>query len=173
MTDALFWIFSLAAVVSGVMVVACRNTINCAMALVCSMFFIAGLFVLLGAYFLAAVQILVYAGAVMVLFLFVIMLLDVATELKRRLRHFQIALSILVALAFGAVLFHVQKKAPLLSFAKTSPPGTVEAVGKSLFTEYLVPFEVTSLLLLVAIIGVILLTRHGDSSRPPEPKEKK
>ena len=98
--DILFWFFSLAMLLSGVLVIANRNPVNSAMFLVLLFFFMAGLFVLLEAFFLAAIQVLVYAGAVMVLFLFVIMLLDVKASSRRRFRFFGALGGLIVAGAF-------------------------------------------------------------------------
>jgi NADH-quinone oxidoreductase subunit J len=159
MTDALFWTFSVLMLASGLVVIAGRNPIHCTMALVFSLFCMAGLFVLLEAYFLAAVQVLVYAGAVMVLFLFVIMLLDLKAEARRKLRIMSTILGGAVAAGFAWEFFCVLKKSPLPGPASHVATGTVENVGKALFTDSLIPFEVTSLLLLVAMIGAVLLSR--------------
>jgi NADH-quinone oxidoreductase subunit J len=105
------------------------------------------------------VQILVYAGAVMVLFLFVIMLLDLKEELRRRIKVFGIGAGLVSVGAFAAVL--------ILSIVATRPgrglmpqgEGSTQALGKLLFTHYLLPFEILSVLLLVAMVGVILLSK--------------
>jgi len=117
--------------------------------------------VLLQAFFLAAVQVLVYAGAVIVLFLFVIMLLDVKEEQRRKIRKFNVITGVL---AVGAILGVFIKV--ILSSGLTSPvpAATVEGgtfpLGKLLFTQYLLPFEIISVLLLVAMVGVVLLSKR-------------
>jgi len=158
MHDILFWIFSAAMLAFGLGVIASRNPINSAMCLVVVFFFMAGLFVLLEAYFLAIIQVLVYAGAVMVLFLFIIMLLDLKAEQRRRLSWLGAIGGALLALLFlGGYVFKVVVHMP--QPAMSALKGRTEDVGGALFRDYLLPFEITSLILLVAMIGVILLSR--------------
>ena len=158
--DTLFWFFSIAMLLSGVGVIASRNPVNSAIFLVALFFFLAGLFVLLEAFFLAAIQVLVYAGAVMVLFLFVIMLLDIKASERRRFRLLAIVGGIGVAGAFvwelGIIL---RQPAPLLGTGGEFHGGLKDVV-KPLFANYMLPFEVTALLLLVAMIGVVLLSKR-------------
>ena len=194
METILFNIFALLTVLSALLVVVnplSRNPVTSAMFLVTTMISISGLFVLLNAYFLAAVQILVYAGAVMVLFLFVIMLLDVEETARRKLR--------LVSLTMGflsvAALFGVYKSSLEATYEKDVDSsqdiatadeidgfwseyyaaatsvgesesfvtvGSTQALGKELFSSvngFILPFEIVSILLLVAMIGVILLSK--------------
>lgn len=158
MHDQLFWFFSIAMLLSGLLVILSRNPVNSAMFLVLAMFFMAGLFVVLEAYFLAIIQVLVYAGAVMVLFLFVIMFLDLKAEQRRRFRILTFGGGIIVASAFLVKVHDVVENLPVV--AAKGVVGTTEAVGRLLFTRYLLPFEVTSLLLLVAMIGVVLLSKR-------------
>ncbi len=161
MQEALFYIFAGLALLFGFLVVAnpfSRNPVTSAMFLVLTIMSLAGLYVLLHAFFLAAVQILVYAGAVMVLFLFVIMMLDVKAEERRKLKMFNIVGG---TVAVGAILCLLLRT--LLKSSLNAGPalaeGTTVALGKQLFTKYLLPFEVVSVLLLVAIVGVILLSK--------------
>jgi NADH-quinone oxidoreductase subunit J len=159
MSDILFYIFSALALICGVMILVSRNPVNSAMFLVLTIASIAGLFVLLEAFFLAAVQILVYAGAVMVLFLFVIMLLDLKVEERRKFKAFGIAGAVV---AVGTILAIFVKSLHSTPFSETRAPnfqaGTVD-LGKLLFSQYLLPFEIVSVLLLVAMVGVILLSK--------------
>ncbi|MBM3890371.1 MAG: NADH-quinone oxidoreductase subunit J [Verrucomicrobia bacterium] len=148
-------------VLSGLLVVLHRNPVTSAMFLVLSFFFMAGLFVLLEAYFIAVIQVLVYAGAVMVLFLFVVMLLDIKAERQRRLKLFTFVGGVAVAGALGWKLMQVIGAVP--AGAGKAAVGTTEEVGKLLFTQYLLPFEVTSVLLLVAMVGVVVLSRRERS----------
>ena len=158
--DILFWFFSVAMLLCGVLVICSRNPVTSAMFLVALFVFMAGLFVLLGAFFLAAIQVLVYAGAVMVLFLFVIMLLNLKATERRQFRWLGIVGGLTVAGAFvwelGIIL-----KVPVVALVggKVDFGGGLEAVVKPLFTNYMLPFEVTALLLLVAMIGVVLLSK--------------
>lgn len=164
MEPVFFYIFSALAVLSAVMVVwnpLARNTVTNAMFLVVTMLSVSGLFVLLHAWFMAAVQVIVYAGAVMVLFLFVIMLLDVQAEKKRRLRIASVVLSLVVAVSsigiFQRVLFSDTVNEATASVSVYE--GTTSTLGKLLFTQYLLPFEIISVLLLAAMLGVILLSK--------------
>lgn len=165
MQEILFYIFSGALLFFGVMTIFSRNPVNSAIFLVLVFFFMAGLFVLLNAFFLAAVQVLVYAGAIMVLFLFVIMLLNVSEEEKRKLHWFGVFGGILVVISLCSelvIIFNRSKQGhPLPS---SDLVGTAEAIGKLLFSRYLLPFEVASLLLLVAMIGVIILSKKESNS---------
>jgi NADH-quinone oxidoreductase subunit J len=131
------------------------------MFLVLSIVSLAGLFVLLHAFFLAAVQILVYAGAVMVLFLFVIMLLDLSTEERRSLGRFGLiagglAVGVFLWILLGAALGEGRIERDLTPTLE----GRAELLGRLLFTEYLLPFEVLSVVLLVAMVGVVLLSKR-------------
>ena len=157
--DTLFWCFSIAMLLCGIGVIASRNPVNCAMFLVVLFFFMAGLFVLLEAFFLAAIQVLVYAGAVMVLFLFVIMLLDIKASERRKFRGFAILGGVTVA---GALAWELR----FILSQPLQPPttggefhGGLKDVVAPLFANYMLPFEVTALLLLVAMIGVVLLSK--------------
>ncbi len=158
--ETLFWFFSLAMLFSGVLVITNRNPVNSAMFLILLFFFMAGLFVLLEAFFLAVIQVLVYAGAVMVLFLFVIMLLDLKASSQRRFRFFAVVGGLVVAGAFvwelGIILN--QPLATDLAGDGAFQAGVAEVV-KPLFTNYLLPFQLTALLLLVSMIGVVLLSK--------------
>ena len=160
METALFYIFAALTLASGLLVIVSRNPITSAMFLVITIAFLAGLFVLLRAFFLAAVQILVYAGAVMVLFLFVIMLLDLRAEERRRFNTFGIAAGIIGIVSLGYVLISTVVKARPGVGANATLEGATAPLGKVLFTNYLLPFEIVSVLLLVAMVGVILLSKR-------------
>ena len=164
MTEAaFFYLFTGAMTLAGLLVVISRRPIYSVLSLLVVMFCLAGLFVMLGAYFVAALQILLYAGAVLVLFLFVIMLLNLEPEALARTRLF--TLRGVGALA-AAVLFYCLMRilAPSgqgLPLAETAAPvGTVESIGRLLFTTYLLPFELTSFLILAAIIGAVTLAKQ-------------
>jgi len=160
--DLLFYLFAAFTLGCGILVIAnpfSRSPVTSAMFLVLTLVALSGLFVLLHAFFLAAVQILVYAGAVMVLFLFVIMLLDLPEEERRRVGWTALVTGMLAVGGMAAVLL----SAVTGSFAAPGPDPILEAnateVGRSLFTQYLLPFELLSVLLLVAMVGVILLSK--------------
>ena len=166
MESILFNIFAVLAVLSALLVVVnplSRSPVTSAMFLVTTMISISGLFVLLNAYFLAAVQILVYAGAVMVLFLFVIMLLDVQETARRKLR----IVSLVMGFAAVGALFGVYKSSVEATYEDVEAVdevvvGSTESLARGLFSKdngFILPFEIVSILLLVAMIGAILLSK--------------
>jgi NADH-quinone oxidoreductase subunit J len=160
--DILFYVFAALTLLCGVLVIAnpfSRNPVTSAMFLVLTIISMAGLFVLLHAFFLAAVQVLVYAGAVMVLFLFVIMLLDLKEEERRRVKKFGLITGLVTVGAIVTIFVKVLAGKPDGDLAAPTLEGEPAALGKLLFTQYLLPFEVVSVLLLVAMVGVILLSK--------------
>jgi NADH-quinone oxidoreductase subunit J len=161
--DILFYVFAFMTLACGVLVIATpwsRNPVTSAMFLVLTIISMAGLFVLLHAFFLAAVQVLVYAGAVMVLFLFVIMLLDVKEEERRKIKlvGFIAGLASVGAIV-GIFIKSLLATKPSSGLAAPTAEGGTNTLGKILFTQYLLPFEIVSILLLVAMVGVILLSK--------------
>src|SRR5580700_3068341 len=157
----LFLIFAIIAVVAAINVVVQTHPISSAVSLIGVMGSLAVLYLLLGAEFLAAAQVIVYAGAIMVLFIFVIMLLNAGAEGKRG-RSFMVQLlgvPLLIAL-LGLLAYFVQRMFPgsLVHFGGFQH-GSPRDVGLALFTTYLLPFEITSLLILIAIIGAVVLAR--------------
>ena len=161
----LFYVFGLTALLAAVLAVTRKNAVSAAMWLVLMFFGLAGIYVLLEAYFVAAVQILVYAGAIMVLFLFVIMLLDLRSEeLAHHVAPRLKPLGVLAALAFltTAVFAVVNSHAawPSEAHPAAALSGDAAAVGKALFNRWLLAFEVTSFLLLGAILGAVVLTKR-------------
>jgi NADH-quinone oxidoreductase subunit J len=160
--DVLFYVFAALTLLCGVLVIAnpfSRNPVTSAMFLVLTIISMAGLFVLLHAFFLAAVQILVYAGAVIVLFLFVIMLLDFKEEQRRRIKMFGIVAGLISVGTIVAIFLKSLNATSLNAHASPTAEGDTALLGKLLFTQYVLPFEVVSVLLLVAMIGVILLSK--------------
>ena len=161
-TDILFYVFAALTLLCGVLVVAnpfSRNPVTSAMFLVLTVASMAGLFVLLRAFFLAAIQILVYAGAVIVLFLFVIMLLDLRAEERRKVKRFGLVGALLSVGAITAIFFKCLSSSALGADPSPTMEGGTIALGKLLFTRYLLPFEIISVLLLVAMVGVVLLSK--------------
>jgi NADH-quinone oxidoreductase subunit J len=156
----LFLIFALIAVVCAINVVVQTHPISSALSLVGVMGSLAVLYLLLGAEFIAAAQVIVYAGAVMVLFVFVIMLLNAGRE-TRRGRSFMVQLlgaPLLIAL-LALLTFFVDRLFPrgTMVYFGGFTGGSPQAVGRALFTTYLLPFEVTSILVLIGVLGAVLL----------------
>ena len=147
------------------MVIISRNPIYSALFLVITLFCLAGIFLLLEAYFLAVVQIIVYAGAIMVLFLFVIMLLNLEREEKfLSISNPRILLISFLSMTFaGMMAMLISGSANLLQIGAESVGelGATKNIGLSLFTKYLLPFEIASLLLLVALVGAVLLAKRS------------
>lgn len=160
----LFWAFAFSTVLGATVVVAAKSPMHCAMALVATFFFLAGIYVLLWAHTIAVLQVLVYAGAIMVLFLFVIMPLSVA---EARLPPIALSFSKVVGAAASAGLLALLS----LAIARTGPVnasfgateqaafGTIRTLGRLIYTEYLLPLEAVSLLLLVAIVGAVVVAK--------------
>jgi NADH-quinone oxidoreductase subunit J len=162
MQDLLFYIFAALTLLFGFLVVAnpfSRSPVTSAMFLVMTMGALAGLFVTLHAFFIAAVQILVYAGAVMVLFLFVIMLLDLKVEDRRKFNAFGIGGGLIAVGGIAAILVKTVWFSGTGQNKSAAIEGSTVALGRELFTKYLLPFEIVSVLLLVAMVGVILLSK--------------
>lgn len=160
----LFFYFAIVIVVTAALTVSRQNPVHSVMFLVPCFVHTAGLWLLLGAEFLAAVQVLVYTGAIMVLYLFVIFLLDLAAFKTKRITHHQKMLAVVAGLALVGQLIVLTIVA---TFPKPfGPPeglpfgGNTEAVGASLYTSFLFPFELASLVLLVAIFGAVVLARR-------------
>src|SRR3990167_10457734 len=154
-----FYIFSTIAVGMVMLMIFQTNPVASALYLVFAFFGLAGLYVMLSAPFVAVLQVLVYAGAIMVLFIFVIMLLNIRKEelVYDKVTGRKIAV-ILLALFFAGFLILNFVKIPVVPFAPVEEGfGEVAPVGRLLFLKYLIPFELTSILLLVAIVGALVL----------------
>jgi NADH-quinone oxidoreductase subunit J len=165
METALFYIFGGIALLAAISMVAQKKVIYSAISLIICLCAVAALYLLLEAPFIAAVQIIVYAGAIMVLFLFVIMLLDPfsASILRDKRKFIAYAGVMLGILALALLILFLRSYKP--SLAPRNPDilsgvGTAGRVGQLLFNEYLLPFEMTSVLILVAIIGVVVLAKR-------------
>jgi NADH-quinone oxidoreductase subunit J len=160
-----FYIVALVAVVSSLLVVTCRNPINSALSLILTFFCLATFYVMLNAPFMAAIQVIVYAGAIMVLIVFVIMLLNIKVEAGRRVRH-ALLIGTIVGVGILAETYYLINNSRLTGMRGSMTPesvaftGHTELIGKALFTDFLLPFEVTSILLLVAIIGSVILAKR-------------
>lgn len=162
--ETLFVFFSLALVLSGLMVILSPNAVVSALYLVLVFVFTAGLFILLQAFFLAILQILVYAGALMVLFLFVMMLLDLRTPSRWWAGNLPALVGgPLVGLAFGLAVWCILQRTEWPEPA-TLVRGDLAGVVIPLFARYLLPVELTAVLLLAATVGVVVLTRREGRS---------
>jgi len=164
MSPILFWIFALLMLVFGAAVVINRNPIASALNLVVSFLGLAALFMSLDAFFVGIIQVLVYAGAIMVLFLFIIMLLDLRAEKLRKINWVASAGGVVVALALLIQIFYVignlqaaQENFPPLARSTTDD---VRNIGLLLFANYNLPFQIVGVLVLVATIGVVLLSKR-------------
>jgi NADH-quinone oxidoreductase subunit J len=162
--------YTLAALIIGfgVLVVTTRNTVHCVLFLVANFLCVAMIYVLLAAEFLAIIQILVYAGGIVVLYLFVVMLVnlqrlpDAASVRRRAQSRLGFALAAVILAEISAILvFSAARPASAATGAVPAPAdmGNTKAVGLLLYSDYLVPFEVASMLLLVAMVGAIILAR--------------
>ncbi len=160
----LFFSLSVLAIVSAILMISRRNPVMSAMFLIMNFFTISGLFLLLKAQFIAIIQILVYMGAIMVLFVFVIMLLNLQDEKKLREKYTYkkitaLLLSVFMLLLLGVTLFFgFEGKFNGIS-EKAADLGTAENLGRELFTNYSFPFELASFLLLAAIVGAVVLAK--------------
>lgn len=160
----IFYIFSLGAVLSATLMVTNVKPVTAAMNLIMTMFFLAGIYVLLDAHLIAALQIIVYAGAIMVLFLFVILLLNIHEKEGATARR-KVAIQFGSIAVVGTLFIVIAKLAavePALVTAAdaANPFGTTKSVGKLLFTDYILPFEIASFLLLAAIVGAVILAKR-------------
>jgi NADH-quinone oxidoreductase subunit J len=164
MSPFLFYLFAAMTLIFGIAVVANRNPVASALSLVGSFLGLAALFVGLDAYFIAVIQVLVYAGAVMVLFLFIIMLLDLKAEERRKINIVAYAGGGLVFVAFVAQIWFVLQKfeagrQPFSALARAKVDD-VREVGTVLFHTHNLPFQVIGVLILVATIGVVVLSKR-------------
>ena len=165
----LFYSFSSAAVISAVFVVVKKNPVTSAMNLIVTFFSISGIYVIINSQFIAVMQVLVYAGAITVLILFVIMLLNLhPSDIQQKnnivpralLAVFMVTL---MALSLVTIVLYGQFSGDKggITSQVLSEKGSVQIIARSMFSKYLLPFELVSLLLTVAIIGVVILSRGG------------
>jgi NADH-quinone oxidoreductase subunit J len=165
METLFFAVVAAIAVISSLLVITCRNPINSALSLILTFFCLATFYVMLNAPFMAAVQVIVYAGAIMVLIVFVIMLLNIRVETGRGGRH-ALLIGSIIGVAILAETVYLLRNSTLTGMRGMMTPesvaftGHTELIGKALFTDFLLPFEVTSILLLVAIIGSVILAKR-------------
>ena len=159
-TPVLFWVLSVMALFSALMVITSKNPMHSVIWLIIVFFAISGHYLLLNAQFLAIVNIIVYAGAIMVLFLYVLMLMDLKKEIEPQKNRW---LKLAGAVAGGSlllVLIAALKKADIvhqIAETRTGDIGLIENLGKVLFNDYVVPFEISSILFLSAMVGAVVI----------------
>ncbi len=161
-----FILLAVVTTITAILVIVQRNPVASAIYLIITFFCLAGIYLLLNAQFIAIIQVLVYAGAIMVLFLFVIMLLNLEKEKKIITRHrLQKVLGVFLGVILLAQIGMIFNSVLLEGVKGNFPPekvaaiGNTEVVARLLFTDFLLPFEITSVLLLVAIVGAIVLAK--------------
>jgi NADH-quinone oxidoreductase subunit J len=163
---AVFWTTAVVALGAGVAMVLSRNAVHAALFLVATQLTLAVMFLLQGAFFIAALQIIIYAGAIMVLFVFVVMLLGVdkreaLIEPLAMQRPLAVALGLLLAAEVGYLALSRGFRGRLEIFLQRPPvEGNVESIARELFTNWALPFEATSLLLVVAVVGAVVLAKR-------------
>ena len=164
----IFFLLAIVAVAAGVGVIAQRSAVRSALFLLVNFCCLAGLYILLNAQFVAAVQVIVYAGAIVVLFLFVVMLLGIeraeespapAAGSRAGLQRMQWIAALLLGLLFLAGIIWALVPAQAATSGAVTPTDNVQAIGAALLTDFAIPFELTALVLLVAIIGTVVLAK--------------
>ncbi len=161
-----FLILAVVALISAVLVITQRNAVHSVIWLIVTLFSVGGIYLMLHAEFLFAVQVILYVGGIMVLFLFVVMLvnLDVAAKQAQFRRKWQLALFTAVVL-LGELVYGLMKGREGLGLpaasAATSPEGNTQAVGRALYQTYMLPVEIASILLLVAMVGAVIMAKRS------------
>ena len=164
METLFFLIISFVAIVSAILVITCKNPINSALALIMTFFCLATYYVMLDAPFMAAVQVMVYAGAIMVLMVFTIMLLNIRVDASKKHAHsvvFGLIIGFFMLINTFIILFKSRAAAPTGPYSgeMIKNIGHTELLGREMFTNFLLPFEITSILLLAAIVGAVILAK--------------
>ena len=161
LTQYIFWFLSFLALMSSLMVVFTKNAVYSVLCLIITFFAIAGHYLLLNAQFLAAVHIIVYAGAIMVLFLYVIMMLNQNKDTEPKKHPYLMVISVIAAGLLMLTMVGTVKSAELPeSTIADAQVGTIEKLGQVLFTDFLLPFEVSSILFLAAMVGAVYLSKN-------------
>jgi len=167
--DILFWVLSAVAVSCALGVILSRNPVNSVMFLILTFFAISGHYILLNAQFLAIVNIIVYAGAIMVLFLFVIMLMNLNADVEpQKGQLVQLAGVISGGVLFLVVLAAIKSTVPQYIDKTSNDIGLITNLGKVLFTKYVLPFEISSVLFLSAMIGAVVIGKKEDTHNIPK-----
>ena len=167
------FVIGVCALISAVCVVGFRNPLFSAFSLVVNLLAVAGLYALMDAHFLAVTQVVVYAGAIMVLVLFVIMLLNLKSESQRKLGLFRTGLALLIGVSvffsvFPPVIEHFKGMSAIeLADGARRSQGGVKAIGQELYTNYVAQFELSSLVLLIGIVGAVMLAKRKSAKILP------
>ena len=164
-TQILFWFLSALALFSALLVVSSRNPVHSVLWLIVTFFAISGHYILLNAQFLGIVNLIVYAGAIMVLFLFVIMLMNLSAETEPQKNRWMKLAGVLsggsLLLVLVAALRTAEVKGQMAQYSR-GDIGLIGNLGKALFTDYVVPFELSSVLFLSAMVGAVVIGKKGD-----------
>lgn len=161
--EVLFWVLSVIAISCALGVILSRNPVNSVLFLIATFFAISGHYILLNAQFLAVVNIIVYAGAIMVLFLFVIMLMNLNADVEpQKSKLVQLAGVISGGILFLVVLAALRTTSVTMLEGKATEIGLIKNLGKTLFTQFVLPFEISSVLFLSAMIGAIVIGKKEE-----------
>ena len=161
-TTFFFYFLAIMAILSAIAVITRRNPVHAALALIVTLLSLAGFYLMLYAPFVAGVQIVLYAGGIMVLFLFVIMLVNLEQNIREYQFNRQWTVGIAAALALGALLVFVYERGSDIfphTFASIPEAQNTQQIGLALYGQYMYPFEIASLLLLVAIVGAVVMAK--------------
>lgn len=164
-TQILFWFLSILALISAVMVVVSKNPVHSVLWLITVFFAISGHYIMLNAQFIGIVNLIVYAGAIMVLFLFVIMLMNLSTDTEPQKNKWLKLAGIIAGGCLMLVLVAALRDAEVagkIAQLKDGDIGLINNLGKALFTDYVVPFEISSILFLSAMVGAAVIGKKGD-----------
>jgi NADH-quinone oxidoreductase subunit J len=162
--QAVFYYLATVSVASAILAVTRRNPVHCMLWVLALFLHVAGIFLLAGAEFLAAVQVIVYAGAILVFYLFFLMLLDLPREAAGPRFGAHWPLCVLAGVAFAALAFYADQSGlsptPVRATAEGPAPGNVSVFGTALFRQFVLPFEILSLVLLAAIVGAVVVAKR-------------
>ena len=169
MEQIYFFILAIVAVISAVLVVSCKSPINNAVALMMTFVCLANFYVMLHAPFMAAVQIMVYAGAILMLIVFVIMLLNLNTTMIQKTSHSVVGAITLAGLVFFQLYYMFGHSSPTsikgdITNKIVMEVGHTQLLGQAIFVDFLLPFEIASVLLLVAVVGAVVLAKRNSAS---------
>jgi len=169
MEQLFFYVFAAIAVISAICVISLKNAVHSAFFLIICLLQVAAVYILLRAPFLAAAQVFIYVGAVMVFFLFAVMVLDLGAEKFRRQMHSQSVPAVIIIAALSMVIGYYALNgritAPLGQYTEAALARNTEVIGRLLYTQYIFPFEVASVLLLAALIGAVVLVKKNGGGR--------
>lgn len=168
-TQILFWVLSVTALFSALMVITSKNPVYSVLWLIVTFFTISGHYILLNAQFLAVVNVIVYAGAIMVLFLFVIMLMNLSKDTEpQKSRWMKIAGAVAGGTLLLVLVAALRQTETQMTQMATGEIGLIQNLGNVLFRDYVVPFEISSILFLSAMVGAVVIGKRDERSAVPE-----